>query len=97
MRYAAKVDSNQKEIVAALRKRGAAVLITSQLKNAFDILVGFNGNLFIMEIKDGNKPPSAQKLTSGEIKCKELFESVGVTYHVITSVESALETIEKAH
>lgn len=97
MRRAAKVDANQSEIVAALRKRGAAVLIVSQLKNAFDILVGFNGRLFIMEIKDGNKPPSAQRLTDGELKSKALFESVGVKYHVINSVESALETIEKAH
>jgi hypothetical protein len=93
MRRAAKVDSNQKEIVAALRKRGAVVLITSQLKNAFDILVGYNGKLFIVEIKDGSVPPSARKLTEGELRCKELFESVGVTYHVVTSIEDALSLL----
>ena len=93
MRRAAKVDSNQKEIVAALRKRGAVVLITSQLKNAFDILVGYNGKLFIVEIKDGSVPPSARKLTEGETRCKELFESVGVTYHVVTSIEDALSLL----
>lgn len=93
MRRAAKVDSNQSEIVAALRKRGAVVLITSQLKNAFDLLVGFNGQLYIVEVKDGNKPPSARKLTSGELKCKEMFESVGVKYHVITSVSEAISLI----
>jgi len=32
-----KVDSNQSEIVKALRNAGAWVTITSQLKNAFDI------------------------------------------------------------
>lgn len=94
MRRAAKVDSNQSEIVAALRKRGAVVLITSQLKNAFDILVGYKGQLFIVEIKDGKLPPSARKLTDGEIRCKELFESVGVSYNVIKSVDEALQLIE---
>lgn len=93
MRRAARTDKNQTEIVAALRKRGAVVLITSQLKNAFDVLVGYEGNLYIVEIKDGSKPPSARKLTSGELECKERFESVGVTYHVITSVEEAISML----
>lgn len=90
MRYASKVDSNQSEIVAALRKRGAVVLITSQLKNAFDILVYHNGNTYTVEIKDGNLPKSARKLTSGEQEFKAKIESVGVTYHVVTSVDEAL-------
>ena len=94
MRRAARVDNNQGEIVAMLRKLGAVVLITSQLKNAFDLLVGYNGKLYIVEVKDGNKPPSARKLTSGELQCKERFESVGVTYHVINSVEEAIELIQ---
>lgn len=94
MRRAAKVDSNQSEIVAMLRKRGAVVLITSQLKNAFDLLVGYNGKLYIVEVKDGNKPPSARKLTAGELQCKERFERVGVKYYVVSSVEEAIELIE---
>lgn len=93
MYRAAKVDSNQSEIVKALRKLGAAVLITSQLKNAFDILVGYRGQLFIVEIKDGAKPPSQTKLTEGELKCKTLFESVGIKYHVIKSVDEAINLI----
>jgi len=91
----AKVDRNQPEIVKALRKVGATVLITSQLKNAFDILVGFRGKLYICEIKDGEKPPSARKLSEGEQKCKAAFESVGVKYHVINSIDEALEMIDE--
>lgn len=94
MRIAAKVDTNQREIVAVLREMGAAVIITSMLKNAFDILVGYQGNLYMVEIKDGTKPPSARKLTDGEAKCRDLFESVGVTYHIITSVDQALAMLE---
>jgi len=93
MRRACKIDRNQTEIVKALRKAGAFVLITSQLKNSFDILAGFRGKLYAVEIKDGELPASKRKLTPGELKCKEGLESVGVTYHVINSVEEALEMI----
>ena len=93
MRRNARVDTNQPEIVEALRQVGAHVLHTYQLKNAFDILVGFRGQLYIMEIKDGNKPPSRHKLTKGELKCKAGFEAVDVTYHVVLSVEDALRVI----
>ena len=70
------------------------MLITSSLKNAFDILVGYDRKLFIVEIKDGNKPPSQRRLTEGEIKCRDAFESVGVTYHIIESVEAAISMIK---
>jgi threonine dehydrogenase-like Zn-dependent dehydrogenase len=95
MRRAARVDSNQPEIVEALRRFGAAVLVTSQLKGAMDLLVGYNGNTYIVEVKDGDKPPSQIKLTKGELKCKAMFEAVGVTYHVIKSVDEAIELINQ--
>jgi len=95
MRRNARVDANQADIVKALRKQGAHVLITSQLKNAFDILVGFNSKLYIVEIKDGDKVKSSRRLTEGEQKCADGFESVGVTYHIIESVEQAIEMIKQ--
>lgn len=94
MRRAAAVDRNQSEIVAALRKRGAVCIITSQLKNAFDVLVCFNGKTHIVEIKDGDKPKSARKLTEGELRCKTIIEGVGCRYNVVNSVEEALKLIE---
>lgn len=93
MRRAAKVDVNQNKIVEALRRCAATVIITSQLKNAFDILVIYQGNYFIVEIKDGTKSPSHHKLTSGELKCKDNVERAGGTYHVIKSVTEALQMI----
>jgi len=64
MRRAAKVDDNQSEIVSALRSIGATVAITSAVGDGFpDLVVGFNGVNFLLEIKDGKKAPSAQKLT----------------------------------
>lgn len=64
---AKRVDANQREIVAWLRKKGASVLIMSNLgKGAPDIAVGINGKTYLFEIKDGSKPPSAQELTEHE-------------------------------
>ncbi len=93
MRRAARIDGNQNEIVEALRKQGASVLITSQLKNCFDILVGYDGINFIVEIKDGNKPKSQRKLTKGEEVFRDNWK--GGKYYVIESVEEALDMLKK--
>ena len=68
MRRAAKVDDNQKDIVKALRAIGATVRIVTQGEGIPDLLVGFRGHTVLMEVKDGNKPPSARKLTEAEQK-----------------------------
>ncbi len=91
MRRAAKIDANQNEIVKTIRKIGATVLITSQLKNCFDILVGCNGINYIMEIKDGSLPPSKKRLTDGELKFKESWN--GGEYYIVESVEQAIKII----
>ena len=92
MRRNARIDSNQNEIVKAFRKLGASVLITSQLKNCFDILVGYKGINYIVEIKDGNKPPSQRKLTEGEQNFADNWR--GGKYYIIESVEQAIKLIE---
>lgn len=94
MRTAAKVDRNHPEIVAALRGIGASVLSTAQLKGCFDILVGYRGINFIMEIKDGKKPPSACKLTDGEAAFKDAWR--GGEYFVVHSVAEAISVVTGA-
>ena len=91
MRRDAKVDSNQAEIVKGIRAMGGVVQHCHQLKNAFDILVGYNNKLYICEIK----PTKKHKLTEGELKCKQMFNSVGVDYHVISSIEDFKQLINK--
>ena len=91
MRRNARVDANQPEIVKGLRKAGASVLILSNLKNCFDILVGFRGINYIMEIKDGTKPPSKRKLTEGEQKFADEWQ--GGEYHIVLDLQEALEII----
>ena len=90
MRTAARVDANQTRIVAGLRKMGATVLIISQLKNCFDILVGWYGVNYAMEIKDGTKPLSQRKLTEGEQK---FFDSWKGQVVVVESLEDAIKVL----
>jgi len=93
MRTIARVDRNHAEIVAAMRKIGAHVVNTSQLKNAFDCIAFYAGKTFIIEIKDGTKTASKKKLTEGELKTKEAIENRGVKYHVIESINEAIDLL----
>ena len=68
MKYA-KVDANHTQVVSALRAAGASVQSLAAVgKGVPDLLVSFNGVNLLMEVKDGNKPKSAQKLTEDQIK-----------------------------
>lgn len=69
MRRAARVDANQESIVKAYRRCGCSVAITSGVGHGFpDIVIGKFGLSSLVEIKDGAKPPSAQKLTPDEAR-----------------------------
>jgi hypothetical protein len=69
VRRAAKVDANQAEIVAALRKIGATVQPLHGVGSGCpDLLVGYRGVNYTLEIKDGSKPPSARKLTPDQVE-----------------------------
>jgi len=64
---AAKVDANHGEIVETLRALGASVQSLATVGDGCpDILVGWRGRNTVLEIKDGDKPPSARKLTPRE-------------------------------
>jgi hypothetical protein len=55
--------------VDALRKAGASVQSLAALgKGVPDLLVAIRGVNLLMEIKDGSKPKSAQKLTEDQLK-----------------------------
>lgn len=91
MTYASKVDANQAAIVAELRQVGASVLHLHTLgKGAPDLLVGFRGVNFLVEIKDGDKPPSAQKLTPDEQRFHDNWRGQRV---VVRTADEALRTI----
>jgi hypothetical protein len=92
MRRANRIDDNQNDIVAALRKAGATVRVISQGEGIPDLLVGFRGETILLEVKDGNKPPSARTLTLAEKKFFDEWE--GGLCMVVKSVEDAIELLE---
>lgn len=87
MRRAARIDDNQPEIVNLFRKLGWSVLVISQLKNCCDIIVSKSLRTIAIEIKDGSKPPSQQKLTEGEQKFKNAWQG---EYAIITSEDDVM-------
>lgn len=92
MRKRGRVDDNQPEIVRALRKVGATVESMANLGCGLpDILVGFQGETHLMEIKDGAKPPSKRKLTKDEEKFFGNWR--GGSLSVVESIEDAMAVI----
>ncbi len=91
MRRAARIDANQNEIVQALRDVGASVAITSALGSGFpDIVAGYRGINYLIEIKDGSKPPSERKLTLDEQEFHDLWRGAAI---VVNDVDEALKAI----
>lgn len=62
-----KVDDNHAEIIAAFRRLGWSARSTATIGKGFpDAAVGKFGHTYLVEIKDGKKPPSKRKLTEDE-------------------------------
>jgi len=92
MRRRAKIDANQPDIVKALRKAGAFVQSLAECGGGVpDILCGFGGKTFLLEIKDGSQPPSKRELTPDQIAWH--LEWRGGPCVVVNSVDEALAAI----
>jgi hypothetical protein len=82
------VDANQAEIVKALRQAGRSVVVLAKVGNGVpDLLVGWLGICTLLEVKDGAKPPSAQKLTPAEAEFHRTWRG---PVHIVRSVDEAL-------
>ena len=92
MRRAAKVDENQAEIVAALRKVGCTVQSLAAIGNGCpDLLVGVAGKTLLMEIKDGKKVKSKQALTPDQLGWHGAWR--GGALEVVDSIDSAIRMV----
>lgn len=90
-RYAAKVDANQPEIVEALRKAGCSVTPTHAAGAGFpDLAVGYQGQTYLIEVKDGAKPPSARALTKDQVIWHGQWKGHKA---VVKNVQEALEAV----
>lgn len=94
MRRAAKTDDNHSEIIGVFRKAGCGVLDLSRVgKGCPDLLVHlpqYPWDNFLVEIKDGRKPPSARRLTEDQEKFHGRWRG---PIYVVESVEQALNLL----
>lgn len=89
---AAKIDANQPKIVAALRSAGCSVQpLHSVGQGVPDLLCAITGVTFLIEVKDGKKPPSAQKLTPDQIEWNKAWKA---PVYIVNSVENALVLVD---
>ena len=92
MRKAAKIDANQNRVVDALRTAGASVQsLAATGKGCPDLLVGYQGINYLMEVKDGNKVPSAQKLTIDQEHWHSVWKGA---VHVVKNENEALKILK---
>lgn len=84
-----RIDDNQRAIVSTLRKLGWSVKSTAAIGIGFpDLVVAKDLCTFLIEVKDGSKPKSAQKLTPLEQK---FFDEWKGDVRVINSIDAAIE------
>lgn len=81
-------DNNQEQVVSDLRAIGASVKVVSQYGIGFDLLVGYRGANYILEVKQaGHK----EALTANEWTMQENWRG---SYMVVDSAEDFLQQID---
>jgi hypothetical protein len=92
MRRVARRDANERRVIDALRSCGAYVKQIND-EGAFDLLVFYRGHTLLLEVKDGDKPPSARALTPGEAKFHA--EWPGQNLYIVNSEHEALDILKR--
>lgn len=91
MRKYPRLDKNQHQVVETLRKAGCAVQSLAAIGSGCpDLLVSRAGHNYLLEVKDGSKPPSARALTPQEVQWQAYWLGHVVTVH---SPEEALAAV----
>jgi len=89
MTYAKRVDLNHTEIVNKFRELGASVFDLSAVgRGCPDIMVGYNGQTVLVEIKSGEK----KKYTEAQLKFMADWKGSAVTR--INDLEGAIRLIK---
>jgi hypothetical protein len=93
-RRANRKDANHAAIAQLLRQVGAHVIDAAAAPAlGFDLIVVHRGWIYIMEVKDGSKPPSERQLTPNEQEQQAALARHDVGYHVVLSEDDALRVI----
>jgi hypothetical protein len=91
MRRAAKVDRNHSEIAGAFVAMGCSVRSLAAVGGGMpDLIVGMPGINMLVEVKDGEKPPSARKLTDDQAKFHAEWRGPVATVKDLAGVETVV-------
>lgn len=83
-KYYGKPDSNQQDIISALREAGATVIIVSRVPHFVDLVVGYKGRTYLLEVKEEGKNLRPEQ--------KEFFDSWnGGIMAMVRTVQEALK------
>ena len=83
-KYYGKPDSNQSDIILALREHGATVIIVSRVPHFVDLVVGYKGQTYLLEVKEEGKNLRAEQ--------KEFFDNWnGGSMEMVHTVQEALK------
>ena len=86
-----RADANQEPIVKALRAIGCTVTVASQVGVGFpDLIVGRHGLNYLLEVKDGDKPKSKQKLSKVQ---QEFHDNWRGAITVVTTIDEAIRAV----
>jgi hypothetical protein len=92
MRRASRRDANERRVIDALRACGAYVKQIND-EGFVDLLVWYRGHVLLLEVKDGDKPPSARALTPAEAKFHA--EWPGQNLYIVNSEHEALDILKR--
>ncbi len=95
MRRAARVDRNQPEIIAHLRANGVSVQPLHMVgKGCPDLLCGYKGRTYLLELKDDEQTPSHQRLTDDQVRWHGAW---GGQVAVVINPTDAFAVIQRLH
>ena len=84
----ARIDTNHKEIVKALREAGASVVSLASMKHGCpDLLVGYAGETLMMEVKKDSKA----RFTSDQLEFMAKWKGGPISR--VDSVEAAIRAL----
>lgn len=96
MRRRARIDSNHREIVAALRDVGATVLDLSGVGNgAPDLLIGYRGCNLLLEVKRPDSGPVKAGLRPEQAAWHQRWAGHVTTVRTIADALAAVGAVER--
>jgi hypothetical protein len=84
-------DANEADIVDALEAIGCTV---ERMDTPVDLLVGYRALNFLLEVKDGDKPPSRRRRTDVQ---RDFFKRWAGQVRIVKTPEEAIQVVTEAY